>query len=256
MLSEERYAIILDYLNQHKTVTISELTKRINTSESTVRRDLTLLADLGKLRKIRGGAAALTTSVFTTSENDMDYKYTQHGKEKKMIAAYAATFIKPDDFVFIDAGTTTEALVDALIETKASFVTNGLLHAKKLAEKGFTVMVLPGRVRHETEAIVGTQTLDVLEHYHFTCGFFGTNGIDPDGGFTTPNPEEASVKRKAMLHCKKTYILADSSKFNRVTPVGFAALKDADIITDCVNDSRYQEKTTIKEVGNDLYGHF
>ena len=177
-------------------------------------------------------------------------------KKKKMIAVFAAKIIRPEDFVFIDAGTTTEALVDAMVSTKASFVTNGLLHAKKLNEKGFSVIILPGRVRHETEAIVGTQTLEVLERYHFTCGFFGTNGIDPESGFTTPNSEEASVKRKAMAHCRDTYVLADSSKFNQVTPVEFAALKDAVIITDSAKDSRYHEQTTIKEVGNDLYGHF
>lgn len=255
MLTEERYTIILDYLRQHKTVTISELTKRLKTSESTVRRDITLLAERGKLRKIRGGAAALSTSVFTTSENDMVFKYAQYDKEKKMIGAFAATLIKPDDFIFIDAGTTTEALIDALTPTKASFVTNGLLHAKKLSKKGFSVMVLPGRVRHETEAIVGTQTLEMLKQYHFTCGFFGTNGIDPEVGFTTPNPEEASVKRKAMARCKDAYVLADSSKFNCVTPVEFAALKDAQIITERIVDSQYQEKTNILEVGNDLHGH-
>ena len=130
MLTEERHRRILQILGDRNAVTVAELSQQLNISESTIRRDLNTLADMGKLNKVFGGATALTQSsgIF---ETDVANRTNTMNEEKTVIARYAATLINDDDFVFIDAGTTTLRLIDFIGNTKAIYVTNGIIHAQR-----------------------------------------------------------------------------------------------------------------------------
>ena len=136
MLAEERFSLIMEQLNRKRTVTVQELCEALNTSESTIRRDLTELDRLGKLNKVHGGAT-LPDSRFLADEPTMEAKESQAVEQKRSIAQAAAKLINADDFVFIDAGSTTLELVRALAgdALKASYVTNGVAHARALARK-------------------------------------------------------------------------------------------------------------------------
>ena len=113
MLAEERFGQILDLLNKQRTATVQELCEALGTSESTIRRDLTELDRLGKLNKVHGGAT-LPDSRFQAEEPTMQAKETLAVPQKRAIAAAAAALIHAEDFVFIDAGSTTLELVRAL----------------------------------------------------------------------------------------------------------------------------------------------
>lgn len=113
MLAEERFSLIMEQLNRKRTVTVQELCEALNTSESTIRRDLTELDRLGKLNKVHGGAT-LPDSRFLADEPTMEAKETLAVEQKRSIAQAAAQLINADDFVFIDAGSTTLELVRAL----------------------------------------------------------------------------------------------------------------------------------------------
>ena len=113
MLAEERFSLIMEQLNRKRTVTVQELCEALNTSESTIRRDLTELDRLGKLNKVHGGAT-LPDSRFLADEPTMEAKESQAVEQKHSIAQAAAKLINADDFVFIDAGSTTLELVRAL----------------------------------------------------------------------------------------------------------------------------------------------
>ena len=115
MLAEERFALILEQLNEKRTVTVQQLCEALHTSESTIRRDLTELDRQGRLTKVHGGAT-LPDSRFLADEPTMEAKETLAVAEKRSIAAAAAALITAEDFVFIDAGTTTLELVRALTE--------------------------------------------------------------------------------------------------------------------------------------------
>ena len=130
MLTEERYAQILRILQEKKAVTVTELTACLHTSESTIRRDLNALHEQGKLNKVHGGATLLANS-FTMQEEDVQTKARLHIKEKERIARYAASIVNDHDFIYIDAGTTTEKMIDFLQKTRATFVTNGEKQKKK-----------------------------------------------------------------------------------------------------------------------------
>lgn len=235
MLTEQRYDIILRLLEEKKTVTVAELKELLNTSESTIRRDLAYLHRKGKLIKVFGGAVMPDQSreKYITEEPTMAQKKDVNKEEKKQIAQYAATLVKEDDFVFLDAGSTTGYMLDYLKDVNAAFVTNAVSHAKKLVLQGKKVIVLGGELKEATEATVGTQAVLMLKHYHFTKCFLGTNGLTAKTGMTTPDDNEAVVKRMAIKHSKEVFVLADHTKFTKISPVSFADFTDAKIITDC-----------------------
>ena len=246
MLTEERYATILRILEEKKAVTVLDLTRALNASESTVRRDLTALHKNGRLYKVYGGATSIDNN-YSSAEEDMKTKNDLFPEEKIVIARKAAGMIKRKDFVYIDAGSTTLHLIDFLTETSAVFVTNGMQHAAKLAAKGFKVFIIGGAVKAVTEAVVGTEALNNLKCYNFTKGFFGTNGISPKSGFSTPDADEGTIKSAALARCKNAYILADQSKFNKISPITFANISSATIITGRLEDKKYRDYTTVIE---------
>ncbi|MBQ1923129.1 MAG: DeoR/GlpR transcriptional regulator, partial [Lachnospiraceae bacterium] len=111
VITEERWAIILELLERKRTVTVSELEEAVGASASTIRRDLAQLASLGRLRKVHGGAAAAEAN-FSVRELTMEEKTELNMREKEIIGRYAVSLIRPEDFVYIDAGTTTGMLVE------------------------------------------------------------------------------------------------------------------------------------------------
>ena len=231
MLTEQRFDIILKLLEEKKSVTVTELRELLDASESTVRRDITALDKAGKLTKVFGGAVALNHKV-TAYEPTVAQKSELNKEEKKKIAKYAASLITPDDFVYLDAGTTTGLMLEYLAGIRAAFVTNAVSHAQTLAKMGIRVYLIGGELKSSTEAVVGSQAMQMIQMYHFTKGFFGTNGVSKRHGFTTPDPNEALVKQEAMRQTERCYVLADSQKFGMVSSVTFGGFEEATILTE------------------------
>ena len=246
MLTEQRYEIILKLLEEKNSITVAEVKDLLNTSESTVRRDITALHNAGKLVKVFGGAVALDRTV-ATHEPTVEQKATVNVEAKQLVAARAAALIQPEDFVYLDAGTTTASMLSFLTEKSAIFVTNAVAHAKTLAAAGFRVYLVGGELKGSTEAVVGNQALMNLQSYHFTKGFFGTNGLTRKSGCTTPDANEAAVKAAAMEQCRECYVLCDSSKFDNISSVTFADFYRSTIITDRI-PSGYEDCANIIEV--------
>lgn len=247
MLAEERWQAILDLLEREKSVTVTELTERLHTSESTIRRDLTQLAGMRKLNKVHGGATLITTR-YVLLDQTMKEKQSLHAPEKQRIGAYAAALIRDDDFVYIDAGSTTARLVEAVESSAAVFVTNSIAHARRLLAKGCRVLLPGGTLKATTEVLVGAETVEALRRYHFTIGFWGANGVSDRNGFTTPETEEAMVKQVSMEQTERKYVIADGSKFSQVSPVTFAPFRSAQIITNRLTDPAYARYRNITEV--------
>ncbi len=232
MLSEERQKIILEMLESKGSVEGTELMAALDASESTIRRDLNAMDEAGLLIKVHGGAIAKKEQSYVTRDRDLEDKRSIHTEEKRKIAAYAAGLIQDDDFVYMDAGTTTELMIDFIQSQHATFVTNAINNARKLTQKGFKTFLLGGEFKSVTEAIVGEEAIANIEKYNFTKGFFGVNGITKKNGFTTPEIKEAMIKKRAMFSSKEAYMLADSSKFGEISPVSFNRIQSAKIITD------------------------
>ncbi len=247
MLTETRLQRILNLVEEHGSVTLQALAHELGISESTARRDLALLDSQGRLRKVRGGAV-MTADQYSTKDDAVKLRKDKNLEEKRRIAVYAASLIEEDDFVYLDAGTTTELIIDYLREKRVVFVTNALSHARRLSEAGYTVYVPGGRFKASTEAIVGEEAVESLKKYNFTKGFWGTNGVSQKTGFSTPDLREAMVKKISMEHCAKRYILCDPSKFSQISCVKFSDFANADIITTKRPDTGYVRCKNIVEV--------
>lgn len=230
MLTKQRHEEMVNIIRERGSVTTNEMAKILGISESTARRDINFLADTGKVIKVYGGATFDPQDV-DTKEDSFEQRMDINATEKGKAAEKALELITPDDFIYIDAGTTTKYIADNFNMCGVRIVTNGIEHARILASKGNEVVLVGGNVKISTDAIVGTLAVNTLDKYHFTKGFFGTNGISPKAGYTTPDINEALVKKAAMQKCSKSFIVCDSSKFNTISAVTFASFREATIVT-------------------------
>lgn len=231
MLTEERFSRILSIVDLEGSVRLVDLVRRLGISESTVRRDLAALDEKGLLVKVHGGAVSANRPQLPVRNENPALRRTLYTEEKRRIAAYAASLIQAGDFVFLDAGTTTELMPDYLAPGDAAFVTHAVRHALRLSSLGFRVYLLGGELKAGAELVLGEVTVRAISGFRFSKGFFGTDGISPDDGCTTPDPREAAVKAAAFAACRQPYILADESKFHMASNVRFARFEEATVIT-------------------------
>lgn len=238
MLKEERFSKIIELVNEKGSVKTTEVSEALDTSLATVRRDLNELNALNKIVKVFGGASSIKNAQFISTEDDLDYKFIINTKEKDLIGKFAASLISENDFVYLDAGTSVEALIDYISAENTYYVTNSLTIGKKLSLIGKKVFIVPGEFKKGTGALIGASTCEYLDNFNFSIGFFGTNGIHEQVGFTTPDINEAMVKSKAISRCNKVYFLADSSKFGKVSKVTFSNNPNLEIITNVKNDGK------------------
>lgn len=247
MLKSERKHIILEKVIKERIVSIDDLVQELNSSESTVRRDLDELEAENKLRRIHGGAESLHSLQEEESNKDKAIKNVQ---EKSAIAKKAAELIKDFEVVFIDAGTTNELLVHELANPTVTVVTNSIHHAANLVERDIPTVIIGGMVKTSTDASIGGIALNQIGQLSFDRAFIGMNGVDMES-YSTPDLEEGAVKRAILENAKNTYILLDSSKLGRTSFVKVAPVKRATIITNASETeilSKLKEKTEVIEV--------
>ena len=247
MLTYERRQRILEYIEENGAASVAALSEHLGASESTIRRDLAELSNLGKINKVHGGATA-TTQEFHNREDTIGVKVKENLAAKTAIAEYAASLINDDDYVFIDAGSTTFLMTTFIKNTKATFITNGLAHASELAKNGCRVTVIGGDLKHTTEAITGAVALSNISRYNFSKAFIGVNGATVKQGYTTPDPNEAAIKAAAIDRSFVSYVLADSTKFGKFAAVTVSPLDTSCIICDRCRDAEIKNKTVVKEV--------
>ncbi|MGN8646054.1 DeoR/GlpR family DNA-binding transcription regulator [Gracilibacillus sp. HCP3S3_G5_1] len=249
MLTIERHQIILSLLREKDVVTVKEMCEITNASESTIRRDLTELEKQQYIKRVHGGASLLKKK---REEPTLLEKSTIHQQEKSVIAQKAASFIEEGDSLYLDAGSSTIELIPFLTNKSVMVVTNGIPHVQLLIEYGIEAYCISGKAKKGTAALVGTKAVEAIKEYRFDKCFLGINGIHPEQGLTTPDPEEASVKQTALAQSQSRYVLADPSKFGEVSFANVADLASVHIITtDGLSDEQQEaisKQTTLEVV--------
>lgn len=244
MITTQRYELILNFLNDNGNGTINDFVKLTGTSSATIRRDLTHLEDEGLLSRIHGGAT------IDRIEREASYsdKSVMNLKDKIYIAKTAASLIEDGDTLFIDAGTSTYEMLPFINNKNLTIVTNSVTLISSLVRDRHLVYLLGGKVKPTTNAIIGSEAAQKLNSLSFDKCFIGTNGIDRAHGYSTPDNDEAIIKRTALKQSKTKYVLGDASKFYKTAFVKFADLSDAVLIT---NDTQsdfikiMNEETTV-----------
>lgn len=248
MLTEKRQEEIVRLVQERESMTVAELKDILQASESTIRRDIVTLDKEGRLIKVFGGAIAVQSAQIVNQELSVIQKKELQTVEKQVIAQYAASLIEPDDCVYLDAGTTTGWMLEYIREPQATYITNAVDHAKRLAQKGFHVILIGGEMKGTTEAVVGAEAVVNIQKYHFSKGFFGTNGIDQKMGFTTPDINEALVKQSAVRNTQLNhrYMLATGQKFGKICAITFSGFDGITILTEEMPEEPFWKNVTIK----------
>lgn len=245
MLTEERQHLILELLSQHDIVKSQDLISQLDASESTIRRDLQELEAQGLLHRIHGGAKRL---VKLDSEPNMLEKSAKNIQEKQLIAQYAARLIQDGDFVYLDAGTSTYEMIPFLVGKELNVITNSVYHAAALTDLNIPTMIIGGSIKLSTKAVVSAFSLRQMEDLRFDKAFMGINGIHPSYGFTTPDLEEAAMKSTAQKQAEQVFILADQTKFNKVSFAKVSELASGLVITNSLTPKLRQTFSTIATI--------
>jgi len=235
MLAAERHSYILEELNQRGVVRISNLAEVLAVSEMTIRRDLEQLGDLGLLIKVHGGATVKLENNSIT-EPPFRTKSLRETVAKEAIAREAAALVQPAASLALMGGSTVFALARHLINVpRLTVVTNSLpisdfFHREG---RGDQTVILAGGLRTPTDSFVGEIAVSVFDRLNIDIAFTGTHGMDPRGGFSSPNILEAETNRAVRARAKSLVVLADHTKWGEIAFSTFAQLEDADaIITD------------------------
>lgn len=227
-LQKERIDLIYKLTEEKTYVKYSDIAKNLNISEATIRRDVKKMETLGLINIISGGIE------IRNNNNDIEYnlRIKKNLNQKKSIAKNASKYINRNETIFLDAGTTTFELIPYLKNMNITVITNAITHIEALIDNNINFILLGGKVKEITKAIIGTYAIKQLEHFNFDKCFLGSNGVDDKFGFSTPDIEEALIKEAVCNRSKQKFILADKSKIGLITNASFANLKDCTLITE------------------------
>ncbi len=215
-LAIDRLNHILHALEEGGSVSVGALADRFAVSKETIRRDLKLLSDQGRVSLVHGGATA-----GIPAEPSLSRREANNATGKAAIGRKAASLVRDGMVVLIDSGSTTLFLAEALASREhLTVITNSLPIALTLCRtQGVKTIMLGGEIHANDEAAFGVDTLQLLTHYHVDLAFVGAGGISEDGDFTDYS-RLAAEQRHLMLEAgRKAFMLADHTKFDRKTPV-------------------------------------
>ncbi|HUH96922.1 MAG TPA: DeoR/GlpR family DNA-binding transcription regulator [Anaerolineales bacterium] len=233
----ERRSQIAQMVLEKGRVFVTDLVSQFEVTETSIRRDLTLLEASHRLKRIHGGAIPVSGS----SRTDSFAEKTQlHIKAKESIGKVAAGMIKPKDILLLDSGTTTLQVVrhvqSALRNSSLiTLVTNSLPIAQEvLTWPSPNLTILGGLYLPDYQATVGPQTLAQLQELRADKVFLGADGLTLGSGPTTANVLMAEVDRMMVEHSQQVILVADSSKIGRA---GFVPIKALNSIHMLITDS-------------------
>jgi DeoR/GlpR family transcriptional regulator of sugar metabolism len=230
MMTAERKAKVLEIVASEGAVVAKDLAAAWGVSEDTIRRDLRELAAAGHVQRVHGGALPVSPAA-----QDFSARLSIAGAAKTAVGRRAAGMIENGQTVFVDGGTTAQALCRALPTTlRATVLTHSPTIAMELVEHaGIDVLLIGGRIFRHSVVAVGAIAAEQIASLTADIFFMGVTGVHPTAGLTTGDAEEAAIKRAICHRSAETYVLATSEKIGTASPfvvVDFAKVTGA--ITD------------------------
>lgn len=225
---DDRAQAILTRLSDEGSVSVAELAESLGVSVVTIRADLKSLEEQGLLARTRGGARPLAyKTVFQRERVNVE--------AKRRIAMEAASLVRDDDTMLIEAGTTVAMIVRYLTARRGvQVVTNStLVFNNARANPALNIILTGGVFRRESESLVGPTAERAVQEFNTRIAFLGTDGFTPDRGLTTGFVEGAQVAALMHERAEETWLVADSSKYGQAGFVSFLPLAAiTGIITD------------------------
>ena len=255
MNQTKRQELISDLLKVNGEVSSKELADELSVSMMTINRDLKELAIQKEIQLVHGGAVYRGDDSF---ENPISIKEEVSVQEKKRIANFCRTLVKPGSSVFIETGTTTLAVAREIFNIEhCQFYTNSLLVMNALSKfEGIQLHCVPGKYRDLSKGFLGLETAEFVQQFNFDVAFIGAEGINLESGVSLPNEEDAFTKKAILKQSKKTILVADHKKIDLSYLYKVGNITDFDmIVTDLPSEDKLFQKlsnvTTIKSVRNE-----
>ena len=247
----ERRSQIAQMVIENGKIYVNDLVDLFNVTETSIRRDLTLLEDGKRLRRIHGGAIPLPGSFRTDSFAE---KKELHIRIKERIGKVAAEMVRQKDIILLDSGTTTLQVVrhipSPLRENNLiTLVTNSIPLAQEvLTWPSPNLTILGGIYLPDYQATVGPQTLAQLSELTADIVFLGVDGLTLTTGATTANVLMAEVGRMMVEHARRAVLVTDSTKIGRA---GFAPVKTVETFNTLITDAEAPAEVikTIEDLG-------
>jgi DeoR family transcriptional regulator of aga operon len=230
--TRERREFILAHLAKHGSITVENVSHRFAVSTVTVRADLRLLEEKGKLVRHYGGAMLSKPEAQKFTADD---RLSINSQIKKRLGIAAAQLIQPGESIILDSGTTTKCIAEQLGNISPLHVmTNSLPVLNELAaNEGITAMVTGGHLHRKSQSFCGAQAEKNLKEFHFDKLFLGVDGFHLEKGISTYNQDEARVNSIMADVAEKVIVITDSSKFKKLSLYKILNLDKIDtIITD------------------------
>jgi DeoR family transcriptional regulator, fructose operon transcriptional repressor len=246
MLLDQRRDEILQLIEKHGFVTLHELVERLGASESTVRRDLERLDEIGQIRRTRGGAAYIGEHLTPFEERG-----TTASAEKQRIAKAVAEQIEPGETVLLDGGTTTLEVARSLIGKPLQVVTNSLPIANLLVNQPTIELILIGGYLYpRTGVALGSLAAAALKDLHVRRVIMSAGGITERGLFNS-NTLLVDCERQMFDAAEDVWVVADHTKFGRTALAHLCPLSAVHrYFVDNSLDDKWRE--TIRAAGSEL----
>lgn len=225
---EKRRRTIVELVTKHGGLTVEELADHVTVSESTIRRDLSELANRDLVERTHGGAVPITN---VGIERSFERRVVQQLDRKQAIANRAVKEIQEGQVVYFDAGTTTMQVArEAPADGSFVAVTNSPLLTPELDKENGTVKLTGGEFRNETKALTGPTTEEYIRTSNFDVAFLGVNSVELDGTLSAPNEAEANLKRLVAANSARTVIVTTTEKFGKQSFRQFGSVDDIDVL--------------------------
>nr|WP_244491165.1 DeoR/GlpR family DNA-binding transcription regulator [Paramesorhizobium deserti] len=225
---ENRQAYLLRYIERNHYISIEEISRLFSVTTQTARRDVMALEQQGKVRRLHGGAAIATpVDPLTYRQRRVD-----NAPQKERIGAMVAEIIPDGAAVFIDTGTTCEAIAHALVRRRdLRVVTYSLRVATILSENSNFVLAVPGGfVRPVDGGVFREDTAEYIRRFKFDYAIISVSGIDDDGDMCDDDHGEVAAVSAALAQSDRTLLAVDSSKFGKRALVKLGSLRDVDVL--------------------------
>ncbi len=235
----KRQAEILSIARAQGRVLVDDLTRRFEVSAQTIRKDLNDLCDRRSLTRVHGGA------VIASGVENLAYEARRFvaAEEKKAIGMAAAALIPNGCSLFINIGTTTEEVANALRGHQDLLViTNNLNVAMQLyRQPKIEVIVAGGSVRRADGAVIGSSAIDLIEQFKVDYAIIGASAIDDDGALLDFDYREVRAAQAIIANARSVVLVADATKLQRHAPVRIAHLSQVKtVVTDAPLPQRLQ----------------
>jgi DeoR family glycerol-3-phosphate regulon repressor len=254
MFMSQRQSRIIELAKSTGRIFVEGLAEHFDVTPQTIRRDLNELCDSGKLVRIHGGA------LYPTTNENVQYEKRRliAAESKRAIGEVAAALIPDNASLFINIGTTTEAVAKALLQHRNLLViTNNINVANILRASPSNEVVLSGGVvRHSDGALVGDAAADFFSRFKVDFAIIGSSAIDTDGSLLDYDMREVRVAQAIMDNAQSVILVSDATKFQRRAPMRIAHVSQIDtFVTDYCDDDDFRmlletNKVRLIEAGN------